>query len=170
MITPIRNSLSSHISLVTYQNFDPGRSPSGSRFLHNIKLHVDFRQASRRQILTRSKLSIGTSNSTAMHPIPTRILRIFFPYTPQPKEKLCTCPEMQKSSDACRIRTCAHEWNRFLVYRYNHSAKAPEKVKSKIGKICRFDVEGKNRMLQDPRRDGSQTVRTVEHRIPTFQP
>jgi hypothetical protein len=31
----------------------------------------------------------------------------------------------QKVTDACRTRTCAPEGNRFLVYRYNHSAKAP---------------------------------------------
>ena len=40
------------------------------------------------------------------------------------KEEHVDAPQGRRN-DACRTRTCAPEGNRFLVYRYNHSAKAP---------------------------------------------
>jgi hypothetical protein len=53
--------------------------------------------------------------------------RFLSPFSLTTHGKRGTTPSRHaKVHDACRTRTCAPEGNRFLVYRYNHSAKAPE--------------------------------------------
>ncbi|KEQ82182.1 hypothetical protein M438DRAFT_57414 [Aureobasidium pullulans EXF-150] len=64
-------------------------------------------------------------------PDSTRFPSSFSELSTRPPQRHQGCKKMVyrlsagQKNDACRTRTCAPEGNRFLVYRYNHSAKAP---------------------------------------------
>ena len=70
-------------------------------------------------------------NYASIHQIPPQLDQILsdpfhsFSFTYNNQKEVFDGTQKTKKNDACRTRTCAPEGNRFLVYRYNHSAKAP---------------------------------------------
>jgi hypothetical protein len=91
-------------------------------------------------------VGVKNENSSKLHPseltvLHTSLFRLFLPW--KYKKKVYRLHGEQKI-DACRTRTCAPEGNRFLVYRYNHSAKAPRSGEIKVSTVYKLSNSAKH--------------------------